>query len=148
MRKTSAATATATTATSTPPKFSVQHGTGSTLTPSWIRSGTAVATTGAAKNASVYGKPRKKRLRRRKVKVNNHNCGLLESAARWGSGQASGPLESLTRVRISPGLLLHLLKNTNPLFSCFDLVFLPCSLKIGFSKWISQRLLKTKFSGR
>ncbi len=73
MKKNSAATATATTATITPVKCSVLLATGRTKAQLWIHSGAVRPITRLVKNATVYGKPRRKRLSRRKVKVNNWN---------------------------------------------------------------------------
>ncbi len=57
-----AATVTATTPTSTPPKFSVQPVTGTKQkSQSLIRFGIARATTESAKNAIAYAKPKRKK---------------------------------------------------------------------------------------
>ena len=73
VKKNSAATATATTATITPAKCSVLLAIGRTKAQLWIHSGAVRTITKLAKNATACGKPRRKRLSRRKVKVYNWN---------------------------------------------------------------------------
>ncbi len=73
MKKNTAVTVTATTATNTPPKFFAPLDTGKTKAQLWIRSGTVTTITRLAKSATVYVRQRKKRLSQRKVKVNNWN---------------------------------------------------------------------------
>ena len=75
------ATATATTASITRAKFSVQPAMAKIKTQSLIPSGTAATTTGLAKNVTAYAKHqnRKTAVKRQKVKVNNREPCLFET---------------------------------------------------------------------